>query len=96
LLFLDLVRGDAEQLRQMVRDNVALTHNGRLCLICGTQIKSNMKRHFLDKHFDDGLIYKCPVCQKTYRTRNSFSVHVSNYHKEWKGLDINQCALQKE
>ena len=42
-----------------------------------------------DKHID-GPSYYCPTCQKHYKTRNSFEVHVHNYHKNWRGFDLNK------
>ena len=57
--------------------------------------KTNLRRHFLDKHVDDGVHYHCPHCNRTYRSRNSFTSHISATHKDWKKADINKFAVQK-
>ncbi|XP_040564412.1 uncharacterized protein [Lepeophtheirus salmonis] len=83
---------DFEYYRQ---NKVTSTVSGVLCLICGNVIRQrgNLRRHFSDRHSADGKIYKCPECQTTYKSKNSFQSHVSQYHKLWKKMDVEKCSV---
>ena len=87
----------ADDLTNFIRINTTSVDSGFLCMMCGTLIrqKTNLRRHFLDKHVDDGVHYHCPHCNRTYRSRNSFTSHISATHKDWKKADINKFAVQK-
>ena len=86
----------ADDLTNFIRINTTSVDSGFLCMMCGTLIrqKTNLRRHFLDKHVDDGVHYHCPHCNRTYRSRNSFTSHISATHKDWKKADINKFAVQ--
>lgn len=64
------------------------TDKGSLCLLCCKTIvrQRNVRLHFLDSH-QATQAFKCPACLKSYRTKNSFRVHVYRIHKDWKGVD---------
>ena len=51
------------------------------CNVCGKSGKdlSNMKRH-TETHID-GISYPCTVCDKTFKSKNSFRVHNYSLHK---------------
>ncbi len=65
---------------------------GTLCQLCGVVLKSNVRRHMRDIHFDE-TTYMCPACKTTYRSKNVFSSHISKYHRDWKGIDLDKFAL---
>ena len=57
------------------------------CTVCGKTSdsdkhqrskKTNMMNH-VETHLE-GLSYSCPLCQKSFRSKNSFSKHKSVYH----------------
>ena len=77
--------------------NVAKTAGGYLCLPCGKVLKAkqSLYQHFRDLHFYPEVMYTCPVCKKSYRGKNSIKTHVSRYHKDLKGLDLELCKLPK-
>ena len=91
------IERSTDDLTNFIRTNTTSVDTGFLCMMCGTLIrqKTNLRRHFLDKHVDDGVHYHCPHCNRTYRSRNSFTSHISATHKDWKKADINRFAVQK-
>ena len=57
------------------------------CKVCGKisgkSLKQNQKQN-LKNHIEthmEGLSYACPICNKSFRSRNSLSSHKSVYHK---------------
>ena len=57
------------------------------CKVCGKisgkSLKQNQKQN-LKNHIEtymEGLSYACPICNKSFRSRNSLSNHRSVYHK---------------
>ena len=54
------------------------------CLECGysTTFNSSTMRRHVETHFK-GLSYTCTLCNKEFRSKNSFTVHNSNYHKSF-------------
>ncbi len=81
---------------EMLREKSAATERGYLCLICGgtrTNL-AGMKIHFRDLHFDSGIIYRCPICQKDFKSRHAFACHMSRLHRDLKGLDLNRCTVK--
>ena len=69
-----------EQLEQNIVRNSDSTYS---CKICGQRSgagkRLNMKHH-IETHLE-GLSFNCPVCEKTFRSRNSLSVHSSTKHR---------------
>jgi uncharacterized C2H2 Zn-finger protein len=84
-------------LDELIRQKVSRVENGFLCQLCGSVLKStgSIRRHFCDKHFDSGKVYVCPSCRKRYRSKNSFSTHVYQRHKDWKGVDMDTFAVNR-
>jgi len=83
-----------ELLNQLIKEKVTSVHNGMLCLLCGKIIRqnSNIRRHFRDRHLHEGVHYNCPQCQKTYKSRNTFSSHISMMHRDWGKVDLHNFA----
>ena len=83
-----------ELLNQLIKEKVTTVHNGMLCLLCGKIIRqnSNIRRHFRDRHLHEGVHYNCPQCQKTYKSRNTFSSHISTMHRDWGKIDLHTFA----
>ena len=84
-----------ELLNQLIKEKVTTVHNGVLCLLCGKVIRqsSNIRRHFRDRHLHEGVHYNCPQCQKTYKSRNTFSSHMSMMHKDWGRVNLHNFAI---
>ena len=82
-------------LNQLIKEKVTSVHNGMLCLLCGKVIRqnSNIRRHFRDRHLHEGVHYNCPQCQKTYKSRNTFSSHISTMHRDWGKIDLHNFAV---
>ena len=58
------------------------------CTVCGKQSSEDVKRFRLRnmrKHVEihmEGLSYSCPMCDKTFRSKNALSCHKYVYHKK--------------
>ena len=67
-----------------VDDLVEKTENGWMCKPCG-KTTSNRKTALSDlrRHAEihiEGLSFDCQLCDKTFRSRNSFNAHKSRQH----------------
>ena len=67
-----------------VDDLVEKTENGWMCKPCG-KTTSNRKTALSDlrRHAEihiEGLSFDCQLCDKTFRSRNSFNSHKSGHH----------------
>ena len=52
------------------------------CKVCNYESKStNVYNHVEVRHLHHPMVYTCGVCAKNYKSRNSYNVHVSMYHK---------------
>ncbi len=80
----------------LMKDRVATTEKGFICLICGSSVvhEASMRRHLSDIHLHSHLRYRCPLCKKIYKNKNSLANHLYSYHKDVKGLDINKCICR--
>ena len=73
---------DVNAINQKVNEHMEQCSDGSYrCNICGKNMMHmyNMMKH-IETHMD-GLTFDCPVCQKTFRSRNSLSSHKSQNHK---------------
>ena len=82
---------DDNEVRSMIEHNLEQLEGGHFrCKVCGKNsvdkgmtknkdLKWVMKSH-IETHIE-GLSYSCQLCVKKFRSKNSFSVHKSNYHK---------------
>ena len=69
-----------EQIEQNFSKNLDGTFS---CQICGknsgkwlTHIKNHVETHL------EGLSFNCPMCEKTFRSRNALSIHKHRHHKD--------------
>ena len=74
-----------------VREKLVQTASGGfMCTLCGNQQKyrKNVRRHYLQAHYDLAVIYTCPTCGPgaTARSADEFLLHVSAAHPEWNGV----------
>lgn len=86
---ISLTNTDANEVRSMIENNLERLEDGHFrCKVCGKDskgmiktkdLKSNMKNH-VETHME-GLSYSCQLCGKQFRSKNSFSVHMSRSHK---------------
>ncbi len=72
----------------------AKTDSGFLCLECGKVLatKRGLKRHARDLHVFRNVWYRCPACGAALQSKNTFCTHLSAYHKELKGVDVELFA----
>ena len=76
-----------EEHRQQLYDNVQVNSDDTAtCKVCGKTFggkrkdaMKNARRH-VEVHME-GLTYNCSHCDKTFRSKNSFNVHLCTYHK---------------
>jgi uncharacterized C2H2 Zn-finger protein len=80
-----------EDIDFLVSNKTKEVASGFLCLLCGTVVgrRPNMRRHLMNAHIK-GEEYLCPKCDKVYKSKQSFSGHVYAYHKEWKGVKMEE------
>ena len=54
------------------------------CMICNATYRYHSKafNHVEANHFQDDFVYSCEYCSETFKTQNSYSVHLSRKHKE--------------
>ena len=90
---ISLMNTDNNEVISMIENNLEPLEGGHFrCKVCGkdskgmtktisnkAKLKWNMKNH-VETHIE-GLSYSCQLCGKQFRSKNSFSVHKSNYHK---------------
>ena len=86
---ISLTNTDNNEVGSMIENNLEPLEGGHFrCKVCGKDskgmtktkdLKWNMKNH-VETHVE-GLSYSCQLCGKTFRSKNSFSVHKSVYHK---------------
>ena len=68
-----------ETINQMIINKGNNTYQCKACGKVGNHDR-NMKRH-VEIHID-GLSYDCPLCDKTFRSKNSFNFHKYTYHNK--------------
>ena len=86
----------SDSIEEMIAANTGKTEKGIVCLLCGSSLSdfSKVKVHFRDLHYNVGVKYACPKCQRVYKNRNSFGVHMSNKHRDMKGLNLDLCVIR--
>ena len=67
-----------EQIEQHIIRNTDRTFS---CKFCGknSERKDNLKNH-IETHLE-GLSFNCPMCEKTFRSRNALALHMSRKHR---------------
>ena len=49
--------------------------------------RKNVRRHYLQAHYDLAVVYTCPACpDAVVRSADAFLHHVAAAHPEWKGV----------
>ena len=67
-----------EQIEQNIIKNMDGTYS---CSICGkTSGKKQHAQNHMETHLQ-GLSFNCPLCDKTYRSRNTLAMHKSTKHR---------------
>ena len=80
----DINPDNISEVDEQVEQNITRKLDGTYsCNICGKNIKSksktDIKRH-IETHLE-GLCFSCPICEKTFRSRNLLGNHKSRFHK---------------
>ena len=67
-----------EQIEQNIINNMDGTYS---CNLCGkiSRTKQHAQNH-METHLE-GLSFTCPLCEKTYRSRNTLAMHKSTKHR---------------
>ena len=68
-----------EKIEQSIIKNLDGTHS---CQLCGKNSGRNIHncRNHIETHLE-GLSFNCPMCEKTFRSRNSLAMHKSTKHR---------------
>ena len=55
-----------------------------MCGVCSyeSKFKTNLYNHVEVKHLKYQMLYTCEYCSRSYKSRNSYNVHMSMYHKQ--------------
>ena len=74
------------QIKSMIGSSQNTMSNGKikayLCKVCGKEAKyQNIKDH-IEAHHIEGLCLPCNSCEKTFRSRNAMSTHISRSHNQ--------------
>ena len=75
----------SELVREKTKENTITNPDGSLtCNICQTVFTGVKKSWYMKSHMEvhiDGISYPCQLCDKTFRSKNSFSKHKSVAHR---------------
>lgn len=83
-----------EDVDYLMETKVSRTVSGMVCMLCGITIKSQLKRHFMNRHVA-GASYRCPACEnKLFPNRHAFTNHVYRNHKEWRGMNFDDFLAE--
>ena len=82
-----IINGNQQEIDRKVDEHIETCSDGNLkCLLCGkvdngkrTSGKQAMRSH-VETHLE-GISYQCQLCEKTFRSRDSFRKHKSSFHK---------------
>ena len=81
----DTVEDTNEEVKQKIKENIITNEDGSVtCNVCkitkdGPQRVLRMQTH-MQTHIE-GVSYPCTLCDKTFRSKNSFNNHKSRYHR---------------
>ena len=70
-----------KNVEEQVNNMLEKTDYGKYkCKVCGKTavVATNIKNHI--EHHMEGLLYSCPDCDKTFRSKCTFKVHRVQYH----------------
>ena len=74
---------DIAHVSEKLNEHIETCEDGSFkCKLCGkTENKRrDAMRYHIETHME-GLSYTCPICQKSFRSKNSFFVHKTRFHK---------------
>jgi len=78
-----MISDDIQKINDKIEEYIARDDQGIYnCTYCGKigdKYKSHIKNH-IETHLD-GLSFPCQLCDKTFRSRNSLSLHIYRQHK---------------
>ena len=81
----DLQQSSLNDFKNVTEQYLDTNDDGKFtCQLCG---KIGKYKHVMMFHVEthiDGIVYNCPYCDKTFRTRNSVKCHKSMYHRNAK------------
>ncbi len=61
--------------------------NGSIfCRLCKVVLRSNLRRHFLNRHAVRTRHYSCPACNRIYDNKHCFDSHISYSHPELRSI----------
>ena len=81
-LFLCILLDLEEDLRRLIEKSDQFSYQCKLCNYTANQ-SQQVRNHIEAKH-NVGQVYDCDLCQKSFSTKNSLSVHKSRSHnKKW-------------
>ena len=73
-----------EQINSLMTKSSSKNKNGQpiyVCNNCGTEGIHGQVRNHIEANHLEGISVPCNFCEKTFRSRNSKTTHVSVYHK---------------
>ena len=82
LIAISINQEEIGNLNEKLNENMEKCEDGSYrCKICGkTGNESRNMRNHIETHME-GLSFTCPICQKSFRSRNSLFKHKSVYHR---------------
>ena len=79
---------DADEVNKKIDQNLIENDDGTYsCGFCGKtgDAENKRKKYLMQRHLEthlEGVSYPCPICQKTFRSKNSLNSHNSLYHRK--------------
>ena len=80
--------GDFQELEQKVKSMMEKSQNSlsyrnakaNICKVCGKEGAPNAIKDHIEANHLEGIVIPCNLCEKTFRSRNSFRQHKRNQH----------------
>ena len=79
----DIKAANISEVEEQIKQNIVKNLDGTYsCQICGKNSGRNIYncRNHIETHLE-GLSFNCPMCEKTFRSRNSLAMHKSTKHR---------------
>ena len=80
--------GNTDENSEKINENLIENADGTYsCGFCGKtgDAENKRKKFLMQRHLEthlEGVAYPCPICQKSFRSRNSLNTHTSLYHRK--------------
>ena len=78
----------------LMKSHVKTCDGGYVCLICGKQMYTQIRRHLREIHLSSDNDYYCPECNKYFKNRQCIYAHVTKTHKDWMSINYNSLAVK--